>query len=72
MRKQSMMGSSKYEFNPSQLEDDIQQNIERYQKTKDLIRQEVLGNFQKDSFKMDQTLSIYLEVLRELKIEWNL
>jgi len=72
MRKQSMMGSSKYEYNPNQLDEDVLENAIRYRKTKELIREEILENFQKDASRMEQTFSIYLEVLREIKNEWNL
>lgn len=71
-RKQSMMGSSKYEFNPGQLDEDIHINQVRYSKLKEKIHNEIMSNFKNDPFRMDETFSIYLDVLREIKAEWKL
>ncbi|WP_050613311.1 hypothetical protein [Bacillus testis] len=72
MRKQSMMGSSKYEFDTKQLDLDIQANIDRHRSMKESIRKEILAKLKQDAPRMEQTFSIYLEVLRDIKHEWKL
>lgn len=41
MRKQSMMESSKYEFNPKQFDSDIQNNMKIYLAKREMIKDEL-------------------------------
>lgn len=66
------MGTSKYEFNPEQLDVDVQNNILRHKHQKELIHNLVMSEIKKDGSRMDQTFSIFLEVLREIKEEYTL
>jgi hypothetical protein len=72
MRKQSQMGCSKYEFNPEQFEIDIQNKIIKHQQEKQEIQTILTNILRRDAFKMDQTFSIILDVLREIKVEYKL
>ena len=67
-----MMGSSKYEFNTDQFEKDIQANKERYDNQKQSIKDEIVANLHRDGSRLDETFSIYIEVLLELKSEYNI
>lgn len=66
------MGSSKYEFNPEQFEIDVQNNINRYMELKDNIKEELHKIILQDPSRMSTTFTCVLEVLREIKQEYNL
>lgn len=72
MRKPSQMGCSKYEFNPEQFEIDIQNKIIKQLENKQEIHTILTNILRKDAYKMDQTFSTILEVLREIKSEYQL
>lgn len=72
MRKQSQMGSSKYEFNPEQLDIDVHNKNIKSQQQKLEIHLTIMYLLKKDAFRMDQTFSTILQVLREIKEEYNL
>jgi hypothetical protein len=72
LRKHSQMGSSKYEFNPEQFEIDIQNKIIKQQQLKQDIHSAILSILKNNAHNMDQTFSTILEVLREIKTEYNL
>lgn len=72
MRKGSMMGTSKYEFNPEQFDIDVANNAKRHQETKAKIYEEIKRMLESDPVRMDQTFSTMLEVMRELKTRYGL
>lgn len=72
MRKQSQMGSSKYEFNLEQLDIDVMNNILKAQIKKNNIKELVIDMFTNDPVRMDETFSMFCEVLREVKSEYKL
>ncbi|PAD85063.1 hypothetical protein CHH57_01770 [Niallia circulans] len=72
MRKQSMMGSSKYEFSPEQIDKDIQNKIDKHQQLKRSIHNSIMEFISSEPHKMDQTFSTILEVMREIKQEYKL
>jgi hypothetical protein len=72
MRKQSQIGSSKYEFNPEQFEIDIHNKIIKHQQQKLEIYNIIMNMLKKDPSEIDQTFSTILQVLREIKQEYNL
>lgn len=68
MKRWSAMGSSKYEFNPNQLDIDIRKKEEHYNKKKDSINKQILSMLESEPEKMNETFSIILDVLREWKL----
>lgn len=67
MRKTSQMGASKYEFAPERFELDIKMNQQRYEGKKKEIQNQVKKMLEGDPVRMDETISMYVEVLRDLK-----
>lgn len=72
MRKQSMMGSSKYEFNPEQFDKDIQNKIDKHRQLKQSIHNSIMEFIRSEPHNMNQTFSTILEVMREIKQEYKL
>lgn len=72
MRKPSMMGSSKYEFNPEQFELDIKRSQERYNKKLKAIKGEISTQFVDDPTRMKETYQMYVEILMDMKKKFNL
>ena len=72
MRKPSMMGSSKYEFNPGLFELDIKRSQERYSKKLKVIKGEVSSQFEDDPTRMKETYQMYVSVLLDMKKKFNL
>ena len=68
MRKQSGNPSSKYAFNPEQLEKDLQAKEDERNTFKDMVRHLVLLN----PSKMDLRFRDLIDVAKELKQEFNL
>lgn len=71
MRKCSMMGSSKYEFNPEQFDEDIKKNKEKY-KAKGKRAMEVLEDLINQDTWQQENFRIITKNLRELKERYNL
>ncbi|PSJ85466.1 hypothetical protein C7R93_29855 [Brevibacillus fortis] len=62
------MGASKYEFNPRQFDEDIQQNAVRYETKMDEIRQKINSILASVPARMPETFSLIIEVLREKSV----
>lgn len=71
-KKGSMMGASKYEFNPEQFEIDVENNIKRYKNKKDSAKQEIIKILESDPTRLDESFSMVLEILREIKEKYKL
>ncbi|SHE67277.1 hypothetical protein SAMN05444392_102319 [Seinonella peptonophila] len=69
MKKQSNMGSSKYEFNPEQFDIDVARNHERYQQKKLEIKIKLWSMLFHEPDRVDETFNIICDVLREFKEE---
>lgn len=67
MPKVSQMGASKYEFAPDQFEVDIALNQKRFEAKKEEIRLQITKTLESEPTRMDETFSLYVEVLREMK-----
>lgn len=72
MRKHSMMGSSKYEFNPRLFDLDIKRNQERYNKKLKAIKGEISTQLVDDPTRMKETYQMYVEILMDMKKKFNL
>lgn len=71
MRKGSMMGSSKYEFEPWKFEEDIKRNKEKY-KAKEKRTMETLEALINQDTWQRENFSVIIKHLRELKEKYNL
>lgn len=71
-RKGSQMGSSKYEFEPDLFNKDIQKNKERYDNKILSIQKVVLCQIEEDPSRMNETFSMFIEVLKGMKREYGL
>lgn len=67
MTKQSMMGSSKYEFEPEQFDNDIRANQARYHYRYKFIEQVVQKIFWQEPARQHETMEIFIKVLRGFK-----
>lgn len=72
MKKLSNMGSSKYEHHPEKFEEDILENKARYNKKSQGIKEELNRMLRSEPSRMNETFSIMLQSLRELKEEYHL
>lgn len=68
MKKPSMMGASKYEFNPLQFDKDIAENQERYRIKKLVVENKLNDILYSDSNRIDETWNMIIEVLRNIKV----
>ncbi|MBY6758666.1 hypothetical protein HYH82_15340 [Clostridium botulinum] len=71
MRKLSMMGSSKYEFNPEQFNEDIKKHRENYKRKEEEITK-ILEEFINQDTCQDRNFRIITKVLKMLKIRYDL
>ncbi|HDK7165918.1 TPA: hypothetical protein PTV51_002191 [Clostridium botulinum] len=71
MRKLSMMGSSKYEFNPEQFNEDIKKHREVYKRKEKEITK-ILEEFINQDTYQDRNFRIITKVLKMLKIRYDL
>jgi len=69
MRKQSAMGSSKYEFDPNQFDIDILNNKKRYDEKLKLIKYDLEEILYQDPIRINETWSMILQNLRQMKVE---
>lgn len=72
MRKPSMMGSSKYEFNSGLFELDVKRSQERYNKKLKAIKGEISTQFLDDPTRLKETYQMYVELLLDMKTKLNL
>jgi hypothetical protein len=66
--KKSAMGSSKYEFNPEQLEKDVRNRFIYKQEFKEKIKELILSR----PDKLEANFRYALDTLKELKEKYNL
>ncbi|HCL4447566.1 TPA: hypothetical protein N2D04_002630 [Clostridium botulinum] len=71
MRKFSMMGSSKYEFEPQKFDEDIKKHREVYKRKEEKITK-ILEEFINQDTCQDRNFRIITKVLRMLKIRYDL
>lgn len=71
MKKPSMMGSSKYEFELNRFEEDVKRHIEEFRGKSDSIK-ETLENLILSDYKHQENFNIIIKNLRELGKEHNL
>ncbi|KGO12183.1 hypothetical protein NZ45_19215 [Clostridium botulinum] len=71
MRKLSMMGSSKYEFNPEQFNEDVKKHREVYKRKEKEITK-ILEEFINQNTYQDRNFRIITKVLKMLKIRYDL
>ncbi|NFC28763.1 hypothetical protein EXM98_04180 [Clostridium botulinum] len=71
MRKLSMMGSSKYEFEPQKFDEDIKKHRENYKRKEEEITK-ILEAFINQDTCQDRNFRIITKVLRILKIRYDL
>lgn len=71
MKKPSMMGSSKYEFNPEQFDIDVIASKERYKAKYERIESELKKIVFSDNERIEETWNIVIKVLRDLKEEYG-
>ncbi|MED0951148.1 hypothetical protein P4T70_24170 [Bacillus mobilis] len=72
MKKSSNMGSSKYEYHPEKLEKDVLNNQKRYERKSQEIKEELSRLLKNEPSRMNETFSMMLQSLRELKEEYHL
>lgn len=72
MRKYSQMGTSKYEFNPEQFEIDVSNNLQRYSVKKQTLSHKIHAILKEDPVRMDESFSMLLDILREVKTDYKL
>lgn len=72
MRKPSMMGSSKYEFNTGLFELDIKRSQERYNDKLRTIKGEISSQFVDDPTRMKETYQMYVSILLDMKNKFSL
>lgn len=70
-RKQSQMGASKYEFNPTQFEIDIANNLIKHQAKRDRIKNAVKEILEEDPALINETYHLFIQILRDFKQEHN-
>jgi len=61
----SGMGNSKYEFEPEKLDEDIKTKQDRYHRKKETIHAMVEGMIKSDPVRREETVQLFIEVLRE-------
>ncbi|MCC5422497.1 hypothetical protein [Clostridium botulinum] len=71
MRKLSMMGSSKYEFEPQKFDEDIKKHRENYKRKEEEITK-ILEEFINQDTYQDRNFRIITKVLKMLKIRYDL
>lgn len=71
MRKLSMMGSSKYEFEPNKFEEDIQRHIKEFRE-KSISIKESLESMIVHDYKHQENFNLMIQNLTELGKEYNL
>ncbi|ACO86123.1 hypothetical protein [Clostridium botulinum] len=71
MRRLSMMGSSKYEFNPEQFNEDVKKHRENYRRKEEKITK-ILEEFINQDTYQDRNFRIITKVLKMLKIRYDL
>ncbi|WP_045904656.1 hypothetical protein [Clostridium botulinum] len=71
MRKLSMMGSSKYEFEPQKFDEDIKKHREVYKRKEKEITK-ILEEFINQDTYQDRNFRIITKVLKMLKIRYDL
>lgn len=72
MRRHSQMGASKYEFNPEQLDTDVERNQVRLEKKRKDIKKKIIAMLESDPVRIEESFSTLLDVLREVKISYKL
>lgn len=71
MGKSSMMGSSKYEFEPNEFEEDIQRHIKEFREKSTSIKKS-LENMILHDYKHQENFNLMIQNLTELGKEHNL
>ncbi|MCW6059760.1 hypothetical protein LAV35_03690 [Clostridium sporogenes] len=71
MRKLSMMGSSKYEFNPKQFNEDVKKHREIYKRKEEKITKILEEFINQDTWQEDNFRTI-TKALKLLKIRYDL
>ncbi|CAL83908.1 hypothetical protein FDF29_06435 [Clostridium botulinum] len=71
MRKLSMMGSSKYKFNPEQLNEDVKKHRENYRRKEKEITK-ILEEFMNQDTWQEDNFRTITKALKLLKIRYDL
>jgi len=66
------MGASKYEFNALQFDIDVANNRRKYKEKKELARRKIVSMLEEEPPNMEENFSMLLEIMRELKVKYNL
>ena len=61
----SVMGNSKYEFEPDKLDKDIKERQERKKRKKDTIKAMIEGMMKSDPTRQEETYQMFVETLKE-------
>lgn len=71
-KKQSQMGTSKYEFNPEQFEIDMMNNLENYRIKYELLNDTIENWFMIEPDKMKDTYGMLINVVTNIKKKYDL
>lgn len=72
MKKQSMMGSSKYEFHPHQFDIDMNNHLEKYQRKYELMQSTLDNWFRIEPDKMNDTYNMLINIVIDIKKKYDL
>ncbi|MEK3756759.1 hypothetical protein MHB73_21200 [Bacillus sp. FSL K6-6483] len=71
-RKKDRNPDSKYAYDPEKLDDDIKANIQRIERKREHIKRVVSAEITSEPTRMEETLSLLIDVLRETKDRYGL
>ncbi|PAE90920.1 hypothetical protein [Shouchella clausii] len=71
-RKKHRNPDSKYAYDPEKLDDDIKANIQRIERKRERIKRVINEEITSEPTRMEETLSLLIDVLRETKDRYGL
>lgn len=71
-RKKDRNPDSKYAYDPERLDEDIKANIQRIERKREHIKRVLSEEITSEPTRMEETLSLMIDVLREKKKQYGL
>lgn len=71
-RKKHRNPDSKYAYDPEQLDEDIKANIQRIERKREHIKRLISEEITSEPMRMEETMSLLIDVLRETKDRYGL
>ncbi|MFB4260482.1 hypothetical protein ACE106_15170 [Shouchella clausii] len=71
-RKKHRNPDSKYAFSPEQLDKDIEANAQRVERKKEHLKEMIGVEITRDPIHMEETFSVLIDVLQDVKKQYDL